>query len=255
MRKFKLAGILLAGALLLGACGNTGDSEPTSGDNTTGDETTAWTGEEQLTPVSSEPEIVYTEEGTEEAQSTDNGYKQAYIDQIRKCEAEKENDAAITYDLIYIDEDDTPELVAGVDGYYIRLYTYANGQIYALTDIWPYGAGGNAGYQYIPYKNVVENEDADLAGSIRYYTYWKINDNHELVSYYDADLSVWLFDDKNGNGMMDEGEYTEGDNTAYYHYGDQIISEEEFQSYQITGDYQYITGSKSADEMIAQLQQ
>ena len=246
----------MAGALVLSACGNASGTEASTEKNTeVSSEKNTEVSTEKNTEGSSEKDTEASTEKNTEGQAIDNGYKQAYIDQIKKCESEKEGDTNITYDLIYINDDDIPELVAGVDGFYIDLYTYADGKAYVLTDYWPYGAGGNAGYQYIPYKNVIENENADQAGAIRYYYYWMIDDSHALKAYNDADLSLWLFDDKNGNGIMDEEEYTGDDGECYYYYADQKISKEEFESHQITGDYQWITGTKTADEMIAQLQQ
>ena len=40
------------------------------------------------------------------------------------------------YNLIYFNDDDIPELVVGVNGYYTSLYTYSDGKVYTLMDHW-----------------------------------------------------------------------------------------------------------------------
>ena len=47
------------------------------------------------------------------------GWKQAYLTKAEEIETEK----GLEYDLIYLDSDDIPELVAGPTGYWFTLYT------------------------------------------------------------------------------------------------------------------------------------
>lgn len=104
-------------------------------------------------------------------------YINAYIEVIREELAEwNEYD----YALIYLDEDDIPELVSGRRSYFINVYTFHEGQVFKLIDYWPYGAFGNTGYQYVPYGNNIRNYDADYAGLVMNVSFFKMNENFEI---------------------------------------------------------------------------
>ncbi|MCM1124759.1 MAG: hypothetical protein NC416_19465, partial [Eubacterium sp.] len=95
-------------------------------------------------------------------------YAEAYeamIDLTVIEQGDERNDSFL-YDLIYVDEDEIPELVSGLNGYYVNLYTYEDGTLYKLMDDWAYGAMGNAGYEYAPGDNSIRNYNADYAGAI-----------------------------------------------------------------------------------------
>lgn len=176
-------------------------------------------------------------------------YAQAYADTINQWEKEAEG---LTYDLIYLDEDEIPELVVGHTGYWVSMYTYSAGTLYTVMDCWGYGAMGNHGYEYIPYGNVVQNYNGDLAGAIMKEFYGRMNESHEIESYYEESLSMWMFKDVNNNYQIDEDEWQEGEN--YYYYGEDELTAEEYHSFLIPGDYQPIVGEKTAAEMALQLQ-
>ena len=197
--------------------------------------------------------LITEEETTTEKDTTSTvvGYKSAYIDIINKFEDEYP-DSDYTYNLIYFNDDDIPELVAAINGYVIYIYTFDSGEVYEVIDGWPYGAGGNHGYEYIPYQNVIRNYNSDFAGAIVYETYTKLDNNHKMVDYYDDYLSMRFFKDLNGDSMPSDDEFTEN-GEAYYFYGDTEITEEEYSSYVISGDYEYIEGKMSADEIIGTL--
>lgn len=137
----------------------------------------------------------------------------------------------------------TPELVAGLDGYWVSMYTYDNGTVYTVMDQWGYGAMGNVGYSYFPKKNILVNYNSDFAGAVSYTYYGKMK-NHELVDYYKKTLMISCFVDKNGNGFPDEDEFLEDENL--YYYGDTEISAEKYESLLITGDTKNIIGKYSA---------
>lgn len=171
-------------------------------------------------------------------------YSLAYIDVINKY---KELHPGGKYDLIYFNDDDIPELVAGVDWYYVSLYTYDAGSVYTLMDDWGYGAGGNQGYEYLPKKNALRNYNTDLAGEIMNETYATLKDGHELESY---SISSWSFKDENKNYMIDDGEEQNG---RWYYYESSEITPEEYSSYQILGDFDFIIGDKTAAQIISEL--
>lgn len=176
-------------------------------------------------------------------------YIQEYIDKIRACEKDA---ADLQYDLIYLDEDEIPELVVGQTGYDVSVYTFSSGKLYTIIAHWPYGAMGNAGYEYIPKKNVIRNENADLAGAILYTSYDRVNEDHEIESYYEKTLSSWAFRDINHNYAIDDNEPITED--RYYYYGDQEITAEEYEAYFMLGEYHWLQGSKDASEILAELE-
>lgn len=118
-----------------------------------------------------------------------------------------------------MDDDDVPELVADVNGYYVSVFTYDNGVVYTLMDDMAYGSHGCVGYEYLPRQNVVH-------------------------CFY-LEQGIMSYQDKNENG---EG-------FQYYFYGNDEITEEGYDSYMIQGDYEYLYGTKTAEEIIHELQE
>ena len=178
------------------------------------------------------------------------GYQEAYETRIHLCELE--NNSEITYDLIYFDEDNVPELVAGRPGYGVSLYTYHDGRLYTLMDNWAYGAMGNAGYEYSPKKNSLRNYNTDFAGLLLYTTYMEMTDEHTLDTV--VTIETYNFDDANGNGMPDEEEQgSVGEYGGSYIDGVEV-TDEECAKYDL-GAYEYIFGSMSYEEMLSLLNQ
>jgi len=179
-------------------------------------------------------------------------YAEAYEAVITLSEMERrkepvaEYDPGFLYGLIDVDGDEIPELVSGHNGYYVNLYTYADGTLYTLMDGWGYGAMGNVGYEYAPGKNSMRNYNADLAGAIMKTYYMKINEQNEIET--PVRIESVNFDDSNGNGMPDEDEtYEEG--VEIYVNGERASEEEltaVYAAYDM-GDYQYIEGEMTAE--------
>lgn len=175
-----------------------------------------------------------------------SSYKEAYLAVCRLNELEN----AEEYNLIYFDEDDIPELVTGVNGYYTSMYTYHNGNVYLLMDRWPYGAMGNAGYEYVPYKNSLRNYNSDFAGAIVYTTYMTIGEKYTMDVV--EEIVTYNFDDSNGNGYPDADE--EGSIGYYavsYINGVQATAQE-CASYNV-GEYEYIDVNMSLEDLRARL--
>lgn len=171
-------------------------------------------------------------------------YREAYRAVSRFCALEES--AGLQYDLIYLDEDDTPELVCSVNGYRTSLYTFDAGRVYTLMDRWPYGAMGNAGYEYSAGKNSLRNYNSDFAGAIVYTTYLAVNERHALDTV--VQIETYQFDDVNGNGMPDEDEQ---DSVGFYNksYIDgREVSDEECASYAV-GEYTYLEGVMDLTEL------
>ena len=154
------------------------------------------------------------------------------------------------YNLIYFDGDDIPELVSGVKGYYISLYTFHDGTIYTLMDYEAYGAGGNPGYEYVPGQNSRRNYNTDYAGLILYTTYASLSDQYTMDE--SVQIITYNFDDANGNGIPDEGEEASYGYCNVSYIDGVEITADEYASYNV-GEYEYIEPVMSLEELTAAL--
>lgn len=257
MKNHRFYTIALIAAFALTGCGDIAPAESSQAETTsasTQETTEAVT--EATTEVSTEAET-QAEESTEadvsepEAEEPDEAsdYKSAYLAFIESAE----NSSELYYNLIYIDNDDIPELVTGYDGYWVSMYTYADGEIYTLMDHWGYGVMGNTGYQYAPKLNSIRNYNTDYAGLILWTAYASNTDNSELE--WSTVIETYYFDDKNGNDIPDEDEpYSEKacKNLLYIDDDTVEITSDEALSYNV-GEYQYIIPEMTLDEIKAEL--
>ena len=186
-----------------------------------------------------------SEQLQEEIFGFETDYREEYIYKIRELSAK---DESIQFALINLIDNGVPELVAGHFGYDVSVFTCVDEGIVTLMDQWPYGAMGNMGYEYLPGQNIIRNYNMESAGAIVYESYMKVDNSYEIVNIYGEDISIRYIKDTNADGIVDgEDEYS--DDPIYY-YGETEISEEEYTSYQIAGEYEQIEGSMSADTMI-----
>lgn len=152
----------------------------------------------------------------------------------------------VEYDLVDIDGDDIPELAAGIDGYFVSLYTYHDGTVYRLMDQWGYGAMGNVGYEYLPGENRLRNYNNDYAGLVLYTTYMTVNSQHKIEVA--EEIKILNFDDRNGNGSPDDGETdSAGEVCVIYKDGVEITSED-YAACE-AGEYEYLSGNMSYEEL------
>ncbi len=177
-----------------------------------------------------------------------SSYQEAYRAVGRLYDMEDSNGR--TYDLIYVDGDDIPELAAGYNGYYVSLYTFDGGKVYTLMDDWGYGAMGNAGYEYVPGDNRLRNYNNDYAGAVLYTTFMTVVPQRRIdIS---AEITTLNFDDVNGNGLPDESEMESVGKYSVNYMDGKEISEEEYASYN-QGEYVYIQGKMSLEELLEKL--
>lgn len=235
-KRLLVLGSLVCALALLCACHRGGGPAPASPAVTPGPSTAPTPAPSETPDLSPAP-----------SPSESPAWAAAYAETVTALAQEE---PGLTYDLIYVDDNDVPELVADMTGYYMYLYTYADGQVHTLMDGWGYGAAGIPGYEYIPRANVIYNRNVDFAGAMYYEFYMKIGVEGQLEDYYDQALTLWNFDDLNGNGSPDEGELLE---EPIYRYGDQVISEAEFDAYQIPGTYEMIQGAMTQDQVLEAL--
>lgn len=107
-------------------------------------------------------------------------YAQPYTQKVREL---LDIDPSLTFDLVYIDEDDIPELLVDledVDTHWISLYTFSDGNVYTLAEDLLVGLRDYLGYY--PRENLVERSSAEL--NFNQWdtsdTYYHISGEHEL---------------------------------------------------------------------------
>ncbi len=183
-----------------------------------------------------------------------------YEEKVRAINSGDMNAKALKYDLVFFDDNNTPELVVTLPGSRMILYTYDAGKvIYTQSEYedemgWPFGAGGNAGYEFCPRANLIQNLNSDHAGLIRYTTYFRLDpETHQLVE--DKTLCTYHFNDKNNNNEIDEDEMEEyvEEGTKWF-VGDKEVSKEEFDSELYYNAFVTLEGTKSFDEIIKALE-
>lgn len=68
-------------------------------------------------------------------------YQELYKAAVEEFQNEKKESETeyckLCYDLIYFDDDDIPELVMGLSGYYVYMYTIIDGEMVPIIDNWP----------------------------------------------------------------------------------------------------------------------
>ncbi|MCH5269447.1 MAG: hypothetical protein J1E83_01735 [Lachnospiraceae bacterium] len=123
------------------------------------------------------------------------GWKQAYI--AKAEEIEEEYGFSMEYDLIYIDGDNIPELVAGPTGYWFILYTWKDGEVYELIDYAPYGTHGRI-YCFEPYQGIIEESVYDMittreesdSYTVFYTGYHTVTEDMEIMEQYEL-IEEW----------------------------------------------------------------
>lgn len=185
--------------------------------------------------------------------SAEDNWKVAYIKMMDELFKADERAGEYEYALLYIDEDEIPELVYGPSGYWVTVCTYEPGKenlgvkdVVVVMDQWPYGAGGNVGYEYLPGENLMRNFNQDQAGAERYTSYFKVGDEKKTEDLYYLKSVVY---DEEGN-VSAKGE---AGSVEYFYNGERQITEEEYDAYWIDGDFQYVEGNQQGYKIVAEL--
>ena len=118
-------------------------------------------------------------------------WQQAYLAKAEEIETKYSSHCSIEYDLIYLDSDDIPELVAGPTGSWFILYTWKDGEIYELMHE-GYGTHGQI-YCYEPYQGIIEESVYDMiveekesdSYTIFYTIYHTVTDDMEIMEQYE----------------------------------------------------------------------
>ncbi len=154
------------------------------------------------------------------------------------------------YDLIFLNDDNVPELVAGEEDSYVSIYTIVGDKVVPVGDEKELliGVDGNQLYEYIPKGSIVYNMSTDYAGLVSYYNFRHLNKNNKFEDLYSEKLYSIHFEDINNNKIPDNDERQSLKITEYY-FGDKKLSEEEYLQYKVTAYYENLMGKYNKDEM------
>ena len=138
-------------------------------------------------------------------------WKKAYIEQV---ETSYNENPEYMFSLVYIDDDEIPELVVDFEGNYLSVYTYKNDKMMCSWDKATYGVGGCVEYEYEPKENLIgcfsQNGPSDFG-----YSYFSIAKDKVILPSYTLSAKCL---DENGQIIDDTGAvedwhyfYTPGD--------------------------------------------
>lgn len=116
-------------------------------------------------------------------------YSAPYAQMVRELE---ENNSGLRYDLVYIDEDDVPELIASTEyNDMVNVYTVSGGELRVIREGWSAGRLGVP--NYYPGMNAIR-EDYSMMGGDHMdtsYIFYRINDAFEVEEISRQDGELW----------------------------------------------------------------
>ena len=185
----------------------------------------------------------------EEKSAGKNSY-QEYIQLVQQYEKDKTD---CKYDLIYFNADDIPELVAGVPGSFVALYSLdETGKIHTIMDDWPYGAFGNAGYEVLEKEGLIRNYNSDYAGLVVTTSLIKVKDNYQQEMYSSILMPEEIKEEEIDQEMKKDAEEYLKEFGGYY-FNDKLITKEEFLAQVPEKEFELLYGEMSASEIIEEL--
>ena len=235
--------------IFLTSCGSRGEDEA---------EQESRTEEQDELQTETQPDVqveFQTEPQSEqEVKMNHDNWAQAYLSVIDELREDRNLDG-LDFSLLYVNDDDIPELVFGPDGYWVSVYTWQDGQVYIVMDQRPCLWGRT--YTYVPFQNSIKsyvydcfNYDDD--GYIkRYYNafYQMAETTYELEYIYRLIMEdIIKYADEAGGMEPGTTYYVEQDGTEWE------ITEEEYNAYYVREEeYIGLRGNSSADEIINEL--
>ena len=171
-----------------------------------------------------------------ETTAENNELVEAYLKIIDETEKANEGmQGEMKYDLIYVTDDDIPELLVDCCSYWISLYTYVDNKVYPIMEYNPYGTWGRM-YEYRYREGIIYSPCYSFEGDtqINYDELYKINDNYLLEALYTYSNSLsykW-----------------NSENEVKYYFDANEISKEQYDQY-LGSKYEILEGVYSAEEI------
>ena len=192
----KIIAAVLAGTLTVGAVGGgvylmthreeKPAEQPVSEPVHIIEEPPAPSGETPGEPISPDEEIPPEEEA----------YAAPYAQKVREL---AESGETLFYSLVYIDEDDVPELIASTEYEdMVNVYAVSNGELQIVREYWSMGRMGAP--SYYPHMNAVREDYSTMAidHADTSHIFYRINDAYEPEEFFRQDGEFW------GDGLHDE---------------------------------------------------
>ena len=234
--------------IFLTACGSRGEDEA---------EQESWTEEqdELQTETQSDVQVEFQTEtqSEQEVKMNHDNWTQAYISVIAELQENWDLDR-MDFGLIYVNDDDIPELVFGPEGYWVSVYTWQDGQVYTVMDQEAYGTWGR-NYTYIPFQNTIKEYC---------YSYFDHDDNgytrRLYENFYQMAETTYKLEYVYGLIVEDFVKYEADEAEAYVLFyvepdgTEREITEEEYNAYYVREEeYIELRGNSSTDEIINEL--
>ena len=142
--------VMIMAGIFLTACGSGGEEESEQ-------ESLPKEQDEIQTEIQSDVKAEFQTETQpeQEANMNQDNWAQAYLSVIDEVRENWDLDR-LDFSLLYVDDDDIPELVFGPGGYWVSVYTWQDGQVYTVMDQWAYGLWGRF-YSYVPFQNNIKS--------------------------------------------------------------------------------------------------
>ena len=108
----------------------------------------------------------------------------------------------MTYNLIYFDDDDVPELAVNYLGYNVEIYKFFKGS--GAEEIWygNYGAFGINSYEYAPRNAVISWCDINYAGLEWWIVAVQMNSDNEFYDINEKSIVTRSYIDSNNNFVI-----------------------------------------------------
>ena len=164
-----------------------------------------------------------TSENTSSNSNNSTYDKDAYVQKIKEINNEY-SDLNLKYGLVYIDEDDVPELIVDCELYWQSIYKLKNGKVVSIAENDPYGTHGSSGYSYIPRKNIFIRYATDYDGygyeiydenmEMKYSVYGSFDGHYEKdngIEITEEDFEELSYKNKNTIYLKDEAKMNENE--------------------------------------------
>ncbi len=214
-------------------------------------------GKKKTAETDNQPVVEQQTENTEvKAPITyDEAVVKEYVNIIQEAEKNKTEAQELQYRLIYFNQDDIPDLVVAFNGYWVRLYVYGEGKAHLVAEDWPYGAFGNAGYEYIEKQGIINNYNSDFAGALMTMSTMFLTNDWKFDTYSLTQLGAEVPKDDPAYQEVNQAFETYG---GYYH-EEEKITEEEYEKKMEVIDRENVTtgwlsGEMTAAQMVEELQ-
>ena len=156
----------------------------------------------------------------------DSEVANVYLERIKEYQ-EKYLDSELSYDFVYFNRDDIPDLVVNMPGSWVTLWVFQDGNIYQPIEERPYGTFGINSYLYTEKEGILFYDDTDFGGAISNHIIEVYGNNLELsYTLRNTELNVEI--DENDDDEFTRDILNDLQTNGGFYCNDEKISEEEY---------------------------